>query len=293
MIPQPLLKFVPIVFVVLWSTGFIGAKYSMPYAEPFTLLAIRMAIAATLLLLTTLVIKTRWPDARGALHSLVVGALIHALYLGGVFAAIKQGMPAGIASLIVGLQPILTAVLAWFWLSERLVARQIIGLILGLAGVAMVLAFRQSSQLSLEFGSAELIFTLFAVASISVGTLYQKRFCGQVSLLAGTFYQYAGATVILTVMAFIFETRVVEWNLQLVLALAWLVVVLSLAAVLLLMLMIREGQASTIASYFYLTPPVTAIIAWLLFDERLGIFAIAGILVASTGVYLARTRKLS
>ncbi len=288
MINDRILKLVPIAFVLLWSTGFIGAKYSMPYAEPFTLLGIRMAVATAFLMLMTVLIKTRWPSYKGALHSVVVGLLVHAVYLGGVFAAIKQGLPAGLTALIVGLQPILTAILAWLWWSEQLTFRQITGLILGLFGVTLVLMFRQTGQFNLELTANGLVFTLLAVFGISVGTLYQKKYCGDVNLIAGTFYQYLGTTAAMAMLAFAFETRVVEWTLTLILALAWLIIVLSIAAVLLLMLMIREGKATTVAVYFYLTPPLTTLLSWILFDERPGIVALIGIGVASAGVYLAR-----
>ncbi len=287
---SPLLRFVPLLFVVLWSTGFIGAKYSMPYAEPATLLGIRMGIAAILILIISRFYNTHWPDKYGAMHSMVVGALVHATYLGCVFVAIKDGMPAGVAALIVGMQPILVAVLAVIWFSDRLTSQQVAGLLLGLIGVSLVIIFRQPNAVSATFSTYSLVMALIAVCGISVGSLYQKHYCSNVSLLATTFYQYVSTAIIMGIMAFTFETRVIEWNGQLVLALIWLILVLSLAAVLLLMFMIREGKATTVASYFYLTPAFTALIAWFLFDERPGAMALVGIVIASSGVYLARNR---
>jgi len=284
--PQ-LIKLVPFVFVLLWSTGFIGARYAMPYAEPFTLLGIRMAIAAGLIALLSTVIRTTWPSPRLALHSAVAGILIHAVYLGGVFAAIKLGMPAGTTALIVGMQPLLTAMLAAVWLSEHVRLQQGIGLALGLVGIVLVIGVPQDSS---GITGAGIVLAVCSLVGICVGALYQKRFCSNTSLLAGTFYQYAASSVLLAVMAFTLETREITWTPTLALALVWLVLVLSLAAILLLMLMIREGQATTVASYFYLTPPVTAIMAWLLFDETLSALAIAGMVTASAGVYLARAR---
>ena len=282
------LKLVPFVFVLLWSTGFIGARYAMPYAEPFTLLTLRMALAAGAILVVARFFKIRWPNAQIAWHSGLAGIFIHASYLGGVFAAIKLGMPAGMAALIVGMQPLLTALFSRYWFGERLQVRQIAGLLIGMAGVVLVLAFRQPQNEIADITLASLFCTLIALIGISFGTLYQKRYCGQTSLLAGTFYQYVATTIVLGILALMFETNEIDWTMPLLLSLIWLIVVLSLAAVLLLMLMIREGQATTVASYFYLTPPVTVLLAWLLFDEQLGLTAIAGLAVASLGVYLAR-----
>jgi len=273
-------------FVPLWSTGFIGAKFGLQYAEPFTLLAIRMYLTLVAFLLLIRLYRASWPDLRGTLHSLVVGVLVHSCYLGGVFSAISAGMSAGLASLLVGLQPILTAVLAWLLFSERITIRQMTGLVAGLAGVAMVLLLGKSNQQPLIYTAQTLLFTMIALAGITLGTLYQKRFCTGVNLLTGTFYQFLATTLVMSLLAFSFETRVVAWEPTFIFALLWLVMGLSVGAILLLMKMIREGEAAKVASYFYLTPPVTALFAWLLFDEQLTAWAIGGIAITAAGVYL-------
>ena len=286
---------IPFLFVLLWSTGFIGAKYALPYIEPFTLLFLRMLLTLVAFFGLVLVFKSEWPQPVDALHQLVVGSLIHAGYLGGVFAAIKLDMPAGMAALIVGLQPLLTALIARLFLGSSLHGRQWLGLCLGLAGVSLVLLQKENSQVDgLAMGA--LIAIVVALFSISLGTLYQKRFGQGSKLLTGSFYQYLATAIWMGALSFGFESQQVTWSLTLVLALAWLVIVLSIMAILLLMIMIREGEAARVASYFYLVPPVTALEGWLLFDERLNSLALLGIVVTVTGVYLVLrggARKLS
>lgn len=277
---------IPLLFVPLWSTGFIGAKFGLPYAEPFTLLSIRMYFTLAAFLLLIYLNRAHWPDSRGAFHSLAVGVLVHSCYLGGVFAAISAGMTAGLASLLVGLQPILTALLAWGWMGEKVTHRQKIGLVMGLLGVAMVLILGKQDQGTMLYTPQTLSYTLIALVGITLGTLYQKRFCAGVNLLTGTFYQFLATALVMTWLSFLFETRQVQWEPTFVLALVWLVLGLSVGAILLLMRMIREGEAAKVASFFYLTPPVTALFAWLLFDEVLTAWAIGGIIVAAAGVYL-------
>ncbi|MDO6461741.1 DMT family transporter [Granulosicoccaceae sp. 1_MG-2023] len=285
------LRFVPVVFVLLWSTGFIGARYAMPHAEPFTVLAIRMAVATLLLWLLALKFRVPWPDRPQAMHAMFVGLLVHGAYLGGVFSAIRNGMPAATAALIVGLQPLVTAIIARFWLGERLLRQQVLGLLIGLCGVALVLWPDQSGTLASGFGPGAVLATVVALFAISLGTLWQKRYCTGISLLAGAFWQYVATAIVLSLAALLFETRQITWNGELIFALFWLVFVLSIAAILLLMLMIRHGQAAVVASYFYLTPAATAVEAWFLFGERPGTLAFAGIAVVCFGVYLARARQ--
>ncbi|MCH8529274.1 MAG: DMT family transporter [Saccharospirillum sp.] len=286
------LKLTPVLFVLLWSTGFIGAKFGLPYAEPFTFLFVRFACVLVLLYLLIRLLGERWPS--GSLlwfHIAVVGVLVHGVYLGAVFTAIGLGMPAGITALIVGLQPLITAGLARLWLGERIQRRQWLGILLGLVGITLVM----SEQLDLGspgglftgFGWAAVLSAFSALLGISVGTLYQKRHCTGMPLVTGTFIQYLGASLMLGVAALLFETREIQWNPVFVLALLWLIFGLSIAAILLLMTMIRRGEASRVASLFYLVPPVTAIEAWILFGERLGIVALIGIAVAVVGVALA------
>ncbi len=281
-----LVRWVPLLFVPLWSTGFIGAKFALPYIEPFTLLMIRMYLTLLVFLILILVYRSRWPDFRLGAHSMVAGALIHGAYLGGVFAAIKSGMTAGLAALLVGLQPLLTAFVLWLWGGQRITPIQLSGLLAGLFGVAMVVYPGAAANLFLEFPPEALAYIMTALVGITFGTLYQKRFCVGVELLTGTFYQYMSTALIMTLLSFLFESQEVEWSLTLLAALSWLVFGLSLLAVVLLMLMIRHGESTKIASYFYLTPPVTALFAWVLFGETLGVLDVAGLGVTALGVYM-------
>lgn len=282
-------RFVPLLFVLLWSTGFIGAKYALPYIEPFYLLFIRMLMTLGVFAVLCVIFKAKWPSPKQGGHQMVTGLLIHACYLGGVFAAIKWQMPAGITAIIVGLQPLLTALLGWQWLGERLRAVQWLGFVLGLIGVLVILLNGQHTN-SFELRFEAIAALLLALASISIGTLYQKRFGQGVDLLSGSIYQYLATAIAMGILAFVFEERTVEWDIQLILALGWLVFGLSVSAMLLLMLMIREGEAAKVASYFYLVPPVTAIEAWLLFGESLSTIQAAAIGIAVLGVYLVLKR---
>lgn len=229
--------------------------------------------------------RSRWPSLRQGGHQAVTGLLVHGCYLGGVFAAIKLDMPAGIAAIIVGLQPLLTSLIGWQWLGDRLRMVQWTGLCLGLVGVTLILLNGQQGAVSVIHPEA-ILAVLVALVAISVGTLYQKRFGGQVDLLTGTIWQYFSTAILMGVLAFVFEERQVEWNLTLMLALGWLVFGLSVAAILLLMLMIRQGEAARVASYFYLVPPVTSLEAWLLFGEALSWIQVVAIGVTVCGVYL-------
>ena len=286
--------FVPALFVWLWSTGFIGAKYGLPFAEPFTLLLIRMLMTLVLLAGLAWIMKTRWPGWRGAGHLAVTGVLVHGCYLGGVYYAIQGGMASGIVSLIVGLQPLVTAAAAVAILKESVSARQWVGLALGLVGVTLVLLekFGVDGDGS-GFSLWSLLWALFALTGISIGTVYQKRHGTGADLVAGTMIQYAAAATFFAIGAFTLETREVEWSLQLQLSMAWLVFGVSIGAILLLMWLIRQGAASQVASLFYLVPPVTAFEAYLLFDERLGGLAMASGLIAIAGVALVVTQKKS
>ena len=286
--------FVPALFVWLWSTGFIGAKYGLPFAEPFTLLLIRMLMTLVLLAGLAWIMKTRWPGWRGAGHLAVTGVLVHGCYLGGVYYAIQGGMASGIVSLIVGLQPLVTAAAAVAILKESVSARQWVGLALGLVGVTLVLLekFGVDGDGS-GFSLWSLLWALFALTGISIGTVYPKRHGTGADLVAGTMIQYAAAATFFAIGAFTLETREVEWSLQLQLSMAWLVFGVSIGAILLLMWLIRQGAASQVASLFYLVPPVTAFEAYLLFDERLGGLAMAGGLIAIAGVALVVTQKKS
>ncbi|MBD3894876.1 DMT family transporter [Halomonas sp. ML-15] len=279
----------PIVFVLLWSTGFIGAKYGLPYAEPFTFLFVRFVLTLALLIPLVLLFKGSWPQGGGLWgHIAVSGLLVHGAYLGGVFYGIYLGMPAGLASLLVGLQPLLTAALAGPLLDERLTRWQWLGLALGLVGIVLVLGSKLDPGAALfqGFGVPALLAVLVALIGIACGTLYQKRFCTGMPLLSGTVVQYMAAGVLLGVGALLFEQRDIDWTPTFMLTMAWLVCILSIAAILLLMALIKRGEASRVASLFYLVPPVTALEAWWLFGERLPPVALLGMAIALSGVVM-------
>ena len=279
----------PGLFVLLWSTGFIGAKFGLPYAEPFTFLFIRFVLTLMLLIPLTWLMRISWPSSpRLWKHIAVSGLLVHGTYLGGVFYGIYLGMPAGLAALLVGLQPLLTATCAGPLLGERLTKQQWLGLLLGLIGISLVLGSKLElgSTLFSGFGAGALISVMAALAGISLGTLYQKRYCTSMPLLSGAVIQYMAAGVLLGFGALLFESREVEWSMTFILTLGWLVLILSIAAILLLMALIKKGEASRVASLFYLVPPVTALQAWWLFDERLPLLGLAGMVIAIIGVVM-------
>ncbi|MCV6612805.1 MAG: DMT family transporter [Amphritea sp.] len=285
-----LISLVPFLFVLLWSTGFIGAKYALPYIEPFYLLFVRMLITLGVFICLALALRSRWPDFRQGGHQAVTGFLVHACYLGGVFAAIKWQMPAGITAIIVGLQPLLTALIGWQWLGERLRNLQWLGLLLGLVGVVLILQSGQSAG-NLELRTEAVIAAVIALFGISVGTLYQKRFGTGCDLLTGSIWQYLSTAVAMGLLAWSFETREVIWDPTLIMALAWLVFGLSVSAILLLMFMIREGESARVASYFYLVPPATTLEAWLLFGESLSLVQCGAIVLTVLGGYLVLKRS--
>jgi drug/metabolite transporter (DMT)-like permease len=281
----------PGVFVLLWSTGFIGAKYGLPYAEPFTFLTLRFIIVIALLVVLVMARGAVWPrDPRLIGHLAVSGLLVHAAYLGGVFGAIQHGVPAGLVALVAGLQPLLTASVAGPFLGETVGRRQWFGLCLGLLGVAMVLSTRLTGVGFDTFGWDGMVFAIAALLAITGGTLYQKRFCTGMDLGSGTLVQYVAALVALAPVALLTETMTVHWTLSFVLSLGWLVLVLSLGAISLLMTLIRLGEAAKVASFFYLVPPVTAVLAYLLFDEALTPLALAGMGATAVGVALVVRR---
>jgi len=278
-------RFAPLLFVLLWSTGFIGAKLGLPHAEPLSFLLIRYLLVLSLMTLVALLMRAPWPrDARQWLHIGVSGLLLHGVYLGGVFMAIAKGLPAGVTSLVVGVQPLLTAVGAGWLLNEAVLARQWFGLVLGFVGVTLVV----SGKLGSGFGLEALWPALAALIGITAGTLYQKRFCHSFDWRTGAIAQFLPTAVATAVVVSLTESFRVEWVPEFIFALAWLVLVLSLGAISLLNMLIRRGTAVNLASLFYLVPPGTALLAWLLFDERLAGMALVGMALAVWGVYLAR-----
>lgn len=280
-----MLRFAPLLFVVLWSTGFIGAKLGLPHAEPLTFLLIRYALVIVLMAVIAIAMRAPWPaDRRSWFHIGVSGLLVHGIYLGGVFVAIAHGLPAGVASLVVGIQPLLTATLAGALLGESVLPRQWIGLLMGFIGVALVV----SGKLGAEFGVAALLPAVVALIGITVGTLYQKRFCPRFDLRTGAILQFIPSLLLTLVAAWFNESFRVEWTGEFIFALGWLTLVLSVGAISLLNILIRQANAVNVASLFYLVPPSTAIFAWWLFDERLTGLALPGMALAVGGVYLAR-----
>ena len=273
----------PALFVLLWSTGFIGARYGLPYIEPLTLLAVRMVFAVVIMAGIALAGGARWPDANEVGHSLVAGSLVHGLCLGGVFTAISQGVPAGISALVLGLQPIMTSTLANRFTGENVTRLQWVGLALGLVGVLLVLHDRNIMLAGSVLGW---VASFSSLIGITLGTLYQKRYCGDIDWRSGNLIQYAGAGVLFTLGAFAFETREIHWTGELIFAMAWLVLVLSIAAVGLMYWLIRRSPATGFASLFYLVPVVTAFFAFILFDERLDPISLLGMVICAGGVAL-------
>jgi len=283
-------RLIPASFVVLWATGFIGARYAMPWAEPFTFLAARFVLAIVILAALIGVLSSGKLQWRPAFHAAFAGALMHGVYLGGVFWAIHHGMPAGLSALIVGLQPLITALLAGKILGEEILPRHWAGLAAGFAGTVIVLLPKLGALDSgVTFGT--LTASLVAVAGMSAGTIWQKRHATGGDLVTGTFYQYLGGAFVMALAALAFETGKITITGELIFALAWLVFVLSIGAIFLLMIMIRDGELSKVASHFYLVPAVTALIAWALFGEELMPVQIVGMGIAAFGVALATGRS--
>ena len=284
-----LLRFAPFLFVFLWSTGFVGAKFGLPYAEPLSFLLVRYFFVIGLMTLLALATKAPWPsDARRWFHIGVSGVLVHAFYLGGVFVAIKHGLPAGITALLVGMQPLLTAFGAGVFLGEEVTRKQWIGLALGFVGVFLVVSGKFGGTGNDTPLLAMIIPAVVALLAITAGTLYQKRFCPSFDLRTGSVIQFLPTAAITTIAVAVFEDFRIDWAPQFVFALGWLVLVLSLGAISLLNLLIRSGSAVNVASLFYLTPPTTALIAWAVFGETLTGAALAGMVLAVGGVWLAR-----
>lgn len=289
--PEKLEKFTvyiaPGLFVVLWASGFIGAKFGLPYVEPLTFLSLRMGALVVILGVLSLITRPQWPDPVGFKHSVITGLLVHGVYLGGVFIAIRHKLPAGLSALIVSLQPVLTSTIANRLLGERVIMRQWIGLGLGLLGVYLVVADKAVTGEATALGW---VAAFCALIGITVGTLYQKRHGGGIDWRSALLIQYAAAGVLFVCGALLFENRTVHWSIELVGALGWLVLVLSLGAIWLLYFLIRHAAATRVTSLFYLTPAVTALMAWFMFGERLGALAIIGMAICVTGVFLVNWR---
>ena len=282
---KTLTALIPILFVWLWSTGFVGARFGVPHMDPFFMLTARFAITIPCFILMILILRRRWLQLNQIGIQLLVGGLLHGLYLGGVFYAVRLGTPAGIAAIIVGMQPILTAVINRILFGQSVTSRQTIGLTLGFAGlVAVILGSTEVS--GSELGLWGLAACLTSLFGISVSTIIQKRYARNTPLLAGSMWQYIGAIAVVATVSYLTEAQNYEPVWQLYAALGWLILALSIGAVLLLMYMIREGEMAKVTSYFYLVAPVAVIQTWWLFGEALSAVSLVGCLVVVLGVAL-------
>ncbi|HRD65020.1 MAG TPA: DMT family transporter [Candidatus Competibacter sp.] len=278
----------PLLFVFLWSTGFIGARFGLPYSEPLSFLLARYLCVIVLMAAISFLSHAPWPQhPRQWVHIGVSGLLIHAVYLGGVFISIKHGLPAGIAALVVGMQPLLTALGAGWLLGERVSMRKWLGLVLGFIGVALVVSGKFGITAKL---GPMLIPALAALLGITVGTLYQKRFCAGFDLRTGSVIQFIPSAIVTAIAIALFTEFRIVWTGQFAFALGWLVLVLSIGAISLLNLLIHSGSAVNVASLFYLVPLSTALIAWAVFGETLPLLSLAGMVLAVGGVYLVVKR---
>jgi drug/metabolite transporter (DMT)-like permease len=281
---SPWLSPVPILFVLIWSTGFIVAKFGLPYAPPLTFLILRCACVLALLIPCVLIWKAPWPVGSIS-HIALAGLLMHGGYLGGVWCAIKLGMPAGVSALIVGMQPILTAAAAPL-IGETVRPRQWLGLLFGLAGVALVV-YAKINLIGLSASAIGLC--LLALVSMTAGTMYQRRFCPRFDPRTGTVIQFSSTIAVLVPLAILIENfdltlANVQWTLDFIGALLWSSVALSIGAMFLLFKLIRRSDATEVTSLMYLTPPTTAIMAWFAFGEAFDLLGIAGMVVAVLGV---------
>ncbi len=283
---QMLLACAPSLFVVLWSTGYIGARLGLPYAEAGTFLMLRFALAAVFMVVLVVACRAPLPtNLRDFVHCAVVGALVHGLYLYGGFASIQQGLTPTTVSVVVGMQPVITAVLIGPILGETVNIRQWGGFFLGTLGVILVI-MPNFVGIGISSGAPAVILSLICVLSISVGTLYQKRFCTSVDLRSGTMIQLIVAALMMWWVSSQFEDGHVEWNGTFVFSLIWLVLVLSVGAYALLWWLVRRKSATNVVSLFFLMPPVTAVFDWLFFDQRVSLITLMGIVIAVAGIVI-------
>lgn len=283
------LKIAPGLFVLIWSTGWISARYAAPYADPLTFLSLRYACAGAILTLLAVMAGAVWPRGKAAGHAAISGVLLHAIYLGGVWWAIARGLPAGISGLIAAVQPILTALLAPRLVGEKITSRHWAGIVLGFAGIVLVLwpKLASLSGEALVMALEPLAINVLAMVSVTFGTFYQKKFVQTGDLRTVTTLQYMGAFAVTLPVAFLTEPMRIEWNTVMVLNLGWAVLALSIGAIGLLLALIRQGAVSRAATLIYLVPPTVALEAFLLFGETMSLLQVAGMVVTATGVALA------
>ncbi len=276
-------RFAPALFVLLWSTGFVGAKYGLPYADPFVFLSVRILIAAVLLFALARLMKMPIRIGRQAVvRSGLIGFFLHACYLGGVFYSIAQGLPAGVAAVVTSLQPVLVSIVAVKVLGEQLRIRQLVGLLIGLVGVILVLGPSIDSQIPMS----AIIAILVALIGSTTATLLQKKMGSDIPLLSGTAYQYLFSGCVLGMIALATQETSITWNLRFTAAFVWLILVLSVGAILLLLWLLNTGSAAKVSSLFYLVPPATAIEAFVLFGEKVNTQGFLGIGITALGVWL-------
>lgn len=276
-------RLAPYIFVLLWSTGFVGAKYGLPYADPFIFLSLRIFIAAAILFLVALIVRAPVAiGARAIRNSMLIGFFLHACYLGGVFFAISEGLSASVAAVITSLQPVLVSLLAVRVLGEKLQKAQVAGLAIGLSGVILVLGPTLKSNVPV----AGLLGIAVALIGSTTATLLQKKIGTGVPLLAGTAYQYLASGSVLALAALATGDVSIQWSPKFILAFIWLIAVLSVGAVLLLLWLLNSGSAASVSSLFYLVPPATAVEAYFLFGEKVNTQGLIGIAVTAIGVWL-------
>lgn len=281
-----LARLAPPLFVVIWATGFVVARLIAPHAEPLTFLFVRYSLAMIILAVAALVVRAPWPaTGRGWVDGLVAGILLHGFYLGGVFWAVRHGLPAGIAALVAGLQPLVTGCLAGPVLGERVSPRRWAGIVTGLVGAALVVAPKLGSLDG--FPPVPLGVACLAMLSITFGTFWQKRTGASVDLRTNTVVQYLGAALVTLPAALLTERGQFDNTAELWIGLAWAVFGLSIGAIGLLLVLIRRGAVAGVAALLYLVPPVSALMAFLLFGETLSAVQIAGMLIAALGVAVA------
>ena len=276
-------RFAPVLFVLLWSTGFVGAKYGLPYADPFIFLSVRVLIAALILFVIAALMKSPIAIGTSAItRSSLIGFFLHACYLGGVFYSISKGLPAGVAAVVTSLQPVLVSLLAVKVLGEQLKAKQVVGLILGFIGVVLVLgpSFEQNIPVS------SVIAILVALVGSTTATLLQKKIGADVPLISGTAYQYLASGLVLALAAIATGGVRIQWSGQFIVAFVWLIAVLSVGAILLLLWLLNTGSAASVSSLLYLVPPATALEAFFLFVEKVNTQGFLGIGITALGVWL-------
>ena len=287
-----LTKLAPGLFVFLWSTGFIGVKYGIPYAPPFYFIAIRMAIAACLLFIAISFLRKSQPITRAIIWpSTLIGLTLHGAYLGGCFFAVSRGMPAGIAALIVSLQPVLVSLFAAKYLNEPLRPRAVFGLILGLVGLFVVVIPRINMTGTNAISLVAVAASVIGLLGGTSGTILQKKYGGAIPTLAGTSIQYAATALVLLVLALLVEEPNITWSPEFIGALTWLVLALSFGAILLLFFLLAQGSAASVSSLYYLVPAVTAIIAYFLFDEHISTLSLIGTAITVVGVWLVVSKQ--